>query len=73
MSNVLVGDHLGHSDYKMIELSSYGETRRAVSRTAPLAFCRADFGIFRDVVGRVPLEAVLKVEGVQDGWTFFKN
>ncbi|KAK4824255.1 hypothetical protein QYF61_012521 [Mycteria americana] len=34
---------------------------------------RADFGLFRRLVDRVPWEAVLKGKGVQEGWTFFKK
>jgi len=36
-------------------------------------FCRADFGLFRMLVERVPWERVLKGKGVQAGWTFFKE
>ena len=36
-------------------------------------FRRADFGLFRSLVDRVPWEAVLKGKGVQEGWTFFKK
>ena len=36
-------------------------------------FWRADFGLFRRLVDRVPWEAVLKGKGVQEGWAFFKK
>jgi len=36
-------------------------------------FWRADFGLFRMLVERVPWERALKGEGVQVGWTFFKG
>jgi len=36
-------------------------------------FQRADFGLFRMLVERVPWENVLKGKGVQAGWTFFKE
>ncbi|KAK4830740.1 hypothetical protein QYF61_013190 [Mycteria americana] len=44
-----------------------------VKRTATLDFQRADFGLFRSLVDRVPWEAVLKGKGVQEDWTFFKK
>ena len=44
-----------------------------VSRSAILDCLRADFGLFRRLVDRVPWEAVLKGKGVQEGWTFFKK
>jgi len=34
---------------------------------------RADFGLFRMLVERVPWERVLKGKGVKEGWTFFKE
>jgi len=36
-------------------------------------FWRADFGLFRMLVERVPWERVLKNKRVQDSWTFFKE
>jgi len=36
-------------------------------------FQRADFGLFRTLVERVPWERVLKGKGVQESWTFFKE
>ncbi|KAK4824952.1 hypothetical protein QYF61_021640 [Mycteria americana] len=73
VGDVTVGGCLGQSDQEMIEILILGEVRRGVSRTAPLDFRRADFGLFRSLVDRVPWEAVLKGKGVQEGWTFFKK
>ncbi|KAK4815646.1 hypothetical protein QYF61_005208 [Mycteria americana] len=50
-----------------------GEAARGVSKTATLDFRRADFGLFRRLVERVPWEAALMGKGVQEGWTFFKE
>ena len=71
--DVVVRSHLGHSNNKMIEFSILGELRRfgveeGVSKTATLDLRRADFKLFRTLSGRVPLEAVLKGKGVQEGW-----
>jgi len=41
--------------------------------TTTMDFRRADFGLFRMLVERVPWERVLKGKGVQAGWTFFKE
>ncbi|KAK4825741.1 hypothetical protein QYF61_002180 [Mycteria americana] len=56
----------------MIEISIL-EEEGVVSRTATLDFRRADFGLFRSLVDRVPWEAALKGKGLQEGWTFFKK
>ncbi|KAK4828050.1 hypothetical protein QYF61_023088 [Mycteria americana] len=73
VSHVMVGGRLGQSDHEMIEFLIHGEVRRGVSKTAALDFRRADFGLFRRLVERVPWEAALKGKGVQEGWTFFKE
>jgi len=38
-----------------------------------LDFWRADFGLFRRFIDRVPWEAALKGKGVQEGWTVFRE
>ncbi|KAK4832451.1 hypothetical protein QYF61_023175 [Mycteria americana] len=73
VSHVMVGGHLGQSDHEMIEFLIRGEAARGVSKTATLDFRRADFGLFRRLVERVPWEAALMGKGVQEGWTFFKE
>jgi len=34
---------------------------------------RADFGLFRTLVERVPWDRVLKSKGVREGWAFFNE
>jgi len=57
----------------MIEFSVLGEVKRGASKTTTMDFQRANFGLFRMLVERVPWERVLKGKGVQAGWTFFKE
>ncbi|KAK4813002.1 hypothetical protein QYF61_004178 [Mycteria americana] len=73
VSHVMAGGRLGQSDHEMIEFLIHGEVARGVSKTATLDFWRADFGLFRRLVERVPWEAALKGKGVQEGWAFFKE
>ena len=73
VGNVVVGGCLGLSNHEMIEFSVLGEVRKGVSKTTTLNFRRADFGLFRSLVNRVPWEAVLKGKGVQEGWMLFKK
>jgi len=56
-----------------MKFSILGEVRRGLSRTTTLHFQRADFGLLRSLVDRVPWEAVLKDKGIQEGWTLFKE
>jgi len=55
----------------VIEFSILGEVRRVVSQTTTMDFQRADFGLFRTLVERLPWERVLKGKEVQEGWTLF--
>jgi len=73
VGDVVVGGHLGLSKNEMTEFSIPGEVKRGVRKITTLDFWRADFGLFRKLVERVPLERVLKGKGVQAGWTFFKE
>uniref|UniRef100_A0A8B9UU32 Reverse transcriptase domain-containing protein n=1 Tax=Anas zonorhyncha TaxID=75864 RepID=A0A8B9UU32_9AVES len=73
VGDVVVGNCLGQSDHEMVEFSILGEARKGTSKTAVLDFWRADFELFRTLVGRVPWEAVLKGRGVQEGWELFKK
>jgi len=73
VGDVTVGGCLGHSDHVVIDFSILREVRREVSRTSTLDFHRAEFGLFRNLVDRVPWEVVLKGKGLQEGWTLLKE
>ncbi|KAF4796229.1 hypothetical protein TURU_086123 [Turdus rufiventris] len=64
LGNVVVGSHLGHSDHEIIEFSIFGEMSRNINKAFTLDFQRADFGLFRRLIQRVPWEAALKNKGV---------
>ena len=57
----------------MVEFLILGGVGRGNSKTATLDFRRADFELFRRLVGRVPWGSVLESKGVQDGWLLFKK
>ncbi|GAB0204079.1 mitochondrial enolase superfamily member 1 [Grus japonensis] len=74
----LVGDvklkgSLGCSDHKMVEFRILRAVRRARSKLTALDFRRADFGLFRDLLGRIPWDKVLEGRGAQDSWLIFKG
>ncbi|GAB0205541.1 hypothetical protein GRJ2_003019700 [Grus japonensis] len=73
VGDVVVGGYLELSDHKMIEFSILGEVRKGVSKTTTMDFRRADFGLLRTLVERVPWEKVPKGKGIQEGWAFFKK
>ena len=54
VGDVMVRSCLGQSDHEMVEFSILGEARKGASKTAVLDFRRADFELFKTLVGRVP-------------------
>ncbi|PKU27535.1 hypothetical protein llap_22160 [Limosa lapponica baueri] len=73
VGDVVVGGHLGLSDHELVKFPILSDVRRGVSKTSTLDFWRADFGLFRSLVERVPWEIDLKGKGIQEGWTLFKK
>ncbi|KAJ7395570.1 hypothetical protein BTVI_153508 [Pitangus sulphuratus] len=57
----------------MRELLILGVVQRQVSRTATLDFWRAEFGLFRRLVDRVPWEVVVRGKRLKEGWMLFKK
>ncbi|GAB0194032.1 hypothetical protein GRJ2_001868500 [Grus japonensis] len=74
----LVGDvklkaSLGCSDHEMVEFKILRAARRAHSKLTTLDFRRADLGLFRDLLGRIPWDKALEGRGAQDSWLIFKG
>ncbi|GAB0181834.1 mitochondrial enolase superfamily member 1 [Grus japonensis] len=64
---------LGCSDHEMVEFEILRAARRVHSKLTTLDFGRADFGLFRDLLGRVPWDKALEGRGAQDSWLIFKG
>ena len=47
--------------------------RRAHSKLTTLDFRRAGFDLFRDLLGRLPLDIALEGRGAQESWIIFKD
>ena len=73
VGDVEVGGCPGQSDHDMVEFLILAGVRRGNSKIATLGFRRADFELFRRLVGRVPWGSVLEGKGVQDVWLLFKK
>ncbi|GAB0204405.1 mitochondrial enolase superfamily member 1 [Grus japonensis] len=74
----LVGDvklkgSLGCSDHEMVEFRILRAARRVHGKLAILDFRRADFDLFRDLLGRIPWDKALEGRGAQDSWLIFKH
>jgi len=57
VGDVVVGGYLGLSNHEMIEFSIHGGVKREVRKTTTMDFQRADFGLFKMLLERVPWES----------------
>ncbi|PKU48078.1 glycerol kinase [Limosa lapponica baueri] len=73
VGNVKLKGSLGCSDHEMVEFKILRAARRVRSKLTTLEFRRADFGLLRDLLGKVTWEKVLKRRGVQESWLVFKD
>lgn len=64
VGDVKVGCSLGSSDHEIIEFNIMQGRKRAISKIETLDFMKANFGLFRDFLGRIPWERALEGRGV---------
>ncbi|GAB0204644.1 mitochondrial enolase superfamily member 1 [Grus japonensis] len=57
----------------MVEFRILRAARRACSKLNTLDFRRAGFGLFRDLLARIPCDKALEGRGAQDSWLIFKD
>lgn len=65
--------NFGCSDYEMMEFKIHRAVGRMHSRLAALHFRSADFGPFRELLGRVPWNKALEGRGAQESWLLLKD
>jgi len=70
---VKVGSSPGCSDHEMVEFRILYGGSRAVSGIKTLDFRRANFGLFKDLLGGIPWGTALEGRGVQESWSLFKH
>ena len=75
MSNktILIEHRLGSVQSFTTEFKILRASRRVHSKLTLLDFRRADFGLFRDLLGRVPWDKALEGRGAQESWLIFKD
>ncbi|GAB0208109.1 protein NYNRIN-like [Grus japonensis] len=64
---------LGCSDHEMVEFKILRAARRVHSKLTTLDFRRTDFGLFRDLIARIPWDKALEGRGAQHGCIVFKD
>uniref|UniRef100_A0A8B9GCV8 Reverse transcriptase domain-containing protein n=1 Tax=Amazona collaria TaxID=241587 RepID=A0A8B9GCV8_9PSIT len=72
VGNVTLQGSLDCSDHEMVEFEILRTVRRACSKLTALDFKRADFGLLRNLLSKVPWDTALEGRGAQDCWLIFK-
>ncbi|GAB0205778.1 hypothetical protein GRJ2_003043400 [Grus japonensis] len=54
VGEVVIGGCLGHSDHEVVEFQIVGERRKTTSKTSTLDMERANFGLLKELVCKVP-------------------
>ncbi|KAJ7425391.1 glycerol kinase [Pitangus sulphuratus] len=73
VGNVKLKGSLGCSDNEMVEFEILRARRRMHSKFVTLGFRRANFGLFRGLLGRAPWDIALEGRGAQESWLIFKD
>jgi len=73
VEDMKVGGSLGSSDHDMVEFSILHGGSREISRTITLDFRRANFSLFKDLLGGIPWVRTLEGKGVQESWSLFQQ
>lgn len=64
---------LGFSDHEMVEFRISCGSNRITSRITTLDFSRANFGLFRQLLGEIPWARLLEGKGAQNSWLVFRD
>lgn len=64
---------MAYSDNEMVEFKILRQSKRVHSRLAILDFRRADFDLFKELLGRVTWDKALEGRQVQESCSVFKN
>ncbi|GAB0179966.1 cAMP-dependent protein kinase inhibitor alpha [Grus japonensis] len=73
VGNVKLKGSLGCSDHEVVEFKILRAARRAHSKLITLAFRRAAFGLFRDLLGRIPWDKGPEERVAQESWLISKD
>lgn len=57
----------------MVELRILHRGSKSTGRTRTLNLQRASFGLFKDLLSRIPWVMALEEKCVQEAWSIFKN
>lgn len=73
VGNTLVKGSLCGSNHEIMEFRILKAGRRVKSKLTTLDFWRADFGLCKDLLGRIPWTKSLEGRGAHKTWLIFKD
>jgi len=73
VEDVKVGGSLRCSDHEMVECRTLRGGSRTISRIKTLESRRANFGLFKELLGGIPWVRALEGRGVQESWSLLKH
>ena len=73
VEHVKVGDRLGCSDHEMVEFAILRGGRKAISMIKTSDLRRANFGLFKELLGGIPWVRALEGREDQECWSLFKH
>jgi len=73
LKDVKFGGRLGCSDHEMVEFRIQRGGSKAISRIKTLDLRRANFGLFKELLGGIPWDRALEGRGVKVCWSLFKR
>ena len=73
VANMKLKGSLGCTDLEMVEFRILRAVRSEQSNLTTLDFMSADFGLFRDLLSRVPWHKGLEGRGAQESWLIFQD
>lgn len=68
-----VGGSLGCSDHDVMEIPILREEKAANRRSTTLDYRISDFGLLKDLFGRIPQEIVIERGADQESWLIFRD
>lgn len=72
LANVKLKGSLSCSDHEAADFKDLG-TVRSLGRACTLDYKRADFGIFKDILSRVPWSRTVEGKAAQKSWMILKS
>ncbi|PKU40303.1 glycerol kinase [Limosa lapponica baueri] len=73
VGNVKLKRSLDCSDHEMVEFKILRAVRKAQSKFNALDFRKTDFGLLKDLLGRIPWDKDLEGRGAQEGLLIVKD